>query len=195
MRHGKKKLMKGSEALRWSVPLLLSLACALPLPSTAVPNATPTPPSTAESPTPTPTEEPPALATLAGRVVMASAPPYLNDPILTGGLGVPVVVVGFNLDDGTYYWVDTTGTHPNYTLRVPAGRYHLAAYGHGLPSLPDLSYVAAGYTGMEPSCGQELVEIVIGAGEMRTGLDIADWNWSCSGTAYRPLKPDDVPVP
>ncbi len=141
------------------------------------------------------TEEAPAPATLSGRVNMASAPPYLNDPIVTGGLGVPVVVVAFNLDDGTYYWVDTTATHPNYTLQVPPGTYHLVAYGHGLPSVPDLPYVAAGYTGMDPSCGKELLEVTVTAGEVREGLDIADWNWTCNGTAYRPEKPDNVPVP
>jgi hypothetical protein len=47
---------------------------------------------------------------------MSAAPPYLNDPIVTGGLGVPVVVVAFNLDDGTYFWVDTTPTHPDFSL-------------------------------------------------------------------------------
>ncbi len=184
--------MRGPNALRWIVPLMLVMACALPLPSTPVPSATAAAP-TAQPPTPT--AQPPPLAVLSGRVDMASAPPYLNDPIVTGGLGVPVVVVAFNLNDGTRYWVDTTPTHPNYEVQVPSGRYHLVAYGHGLPSLPDLPYVAGAYTGMNPSCGQDLVEVAVGAGEVRSGVDIADWNWSCNGTAYRPAKPDEVSVP
>ncbi|MEW6567912.1 MAG: hypothetical protein AB1449_07060 [Chloroflexota bacterium] len=184
--------------LRWIPLLLLLSACTLPLPATVGPAPSPSmaEPPLSEAPPPTISlAETATLASLSGRVDMASAPPYLNDPIVTGGLGVPVVVVAFNLDVGSWYWVDTTPTHPSYQLSVPAGRYYLVAYGQGLPSLPDLPYVAGGYTGMNPSCGQLLLDVVVAAGEVRTGLDIADWNWSCGGTAYRPEKPDEVPIP
>ncbi len=188
--------MKDYPSLCRSILIVLTLTgCTLPLPATSVP---PSP----EMPSPPPATTPPlmieptvTLAILAGRVNMASAPPFLNDPIVTGGLGVPVVVVAFNLDNGSYTWVDTTPTHPNYQLAVPAGRYSLVAYGSGLPSAPDVPYVVGGYTGQDPSCGQPLAEVVVAAGEVLEGLDIADWNWSCRGTAYRPDKPADVPIP
>jgi hypothetical protein len=135
---------------------------------------------------------PEAASAIYGIVDMASAPPYLNDPLVTGGIGIPVVVVAFNLDDGTYFWVDTTPTHPEYSLSVSPGRYHLVAYAVGVADLP---YVAGGYTGDNPSCGQALAEVLVGPGEDVLEIEIADWNWSCEGTAERPDKPPDVPIP
>ena len=135
---------------------------------------------------------PEAFGGFSGMVDMASAPPYLNDPIVTGGLGSPVVVVAFNLDNGTFWWVDTTATHPEFTITVPAGRYHLAAYGQGVADVP---YVVGGYTGLNPSCGEELLAIDVSPDHLISGIEIADWNWTCGGTAYRPEKPPDVPIP
>jgi len=179
------------------LPALLTLSACL-LPSTPGPTSLP-PPLPSATPRPSETVAPP-MATLpdqtpgviAGMVDMRSAPPYLNDPIVTGGLGIPVVVVAFNLDDGTWRWFDTTPTHPNYELTVPPGNYQLVAYGMGVADIP---YVSGGYTGQDPSCGLELLTVTVGPNQHVTGIDIADWNWSCLGTAYRPDKPDEVPIP
>jgi hypothetical protein len=59
----------------------------------------------------------------------------------------------------------------------------------------DVPYVTGGYTGSNPSCGQELAEVLVEMGEETIGVEIADWNWVCQGTAARPDKPGDVPVP
>jgi hypothetical protein len=179
------------------VPLLLALltlsACLLPVPATT-PTETPPPtnPPTGTVPPPTATVPDLTPGVIAGMVDMRSAPPYLNDPIVTGGLGIPVVVVAFNLDDGTWRWFDTTPTHPNYELTVPPGDYRLVAYGMGVADIP---YVSGGYTGQNPSCGLELLTVTVGPNQRVTGIDIADWNWTCLGTAYRPAKPDEVPIP
>jgi hypothetical protein len=135
---------------------------------------------------------PESFASIDGMVDMASAPPYLNDAMVTGGVGSPVVVVAFNLDNGTFWWVDTTPTHPQFSLAVPAGRYHLVAYGRGVADVP---YVTGGFTGENPSCGQDLLPIEAGPDEVVDEVVIADWNWVCGGTASRPEKPAEVTIP
>ncbi|MBL7162186.1 MAG: hypothetical protein ISS57_06240 [Anaerolineales bacterium] len=128
---------------------------------------------------------------ISGQVDMPSAPPYMNDPVVDESM--PVVVVFFNLDDGTYWWIQTSLTgHPYYQMTVYPGSYHVVAYGQGVGGEP---YVAAGYTGQVPSCGQSLQEVVVGPNAKVENIIIADWNWSCSGDAYRPDKPVDVPLP
>jgi hypothetical protein len=129
---------------------------------------------------------------ISGMVDMSSAPPYLNDPITTGGKGVPVVVVFYNLDDGTWWWVHTTATHPAYQMTVTTGRYHVVAYAHGVADVP---YVAGAYTGDNPSCGQPMATVTVARNEHIQGIDIADWNWTCGGTAFRHEKPSDIPIP
>ena len=128
---------------------------------------------------------------ISGQVDMSSAPPYMNDPVVEESM--PVVVVFFNLDDGTYWWIQTTLTgHPNYQMTVYPGNYHVVAYGQGMGGEP---YVAAGYTGQAPSCGQPLAEVHVDPNAKVENITIADWNWSCGGDAYRPEKPIDVPLP
>ena len=128
---------------------------------------------------------------ISGVVDMSSAPPYMNDPVVENSM--PVVVVFFNLGDGTYWWIQTSLTgHPNYQMTVYPGKYHVVAYGQGVGGEP---YVAAGYTGQVPSCGQPLVEVLVAPNAKVENITIADWNWSCSGDAYRPEKPADVPLP
>jgi hypothetical protein len=108
---------------------------------------------------PFPSEVP--RGTISGRVDMSAAPPYLNDPIVTGGLGVPVVVAAFNLDNGTYAWVDTTLTRPDFSLTLPAGRYHIVAYGQGVA---DVAYVTGGYTGENSRVGRNSPRLAWGQG-------------------------------
>lgn len=157
------------------------------------------PAQTSSTPIPTPTFRPPSPTeasdstpgVISGVVDMSSAPPYLNDPML-GGSGTPVVVVFFNLDDSTYWWYHTAPTHPNFQMTVTPGRYQIVAYAPGVGGVP---YVAAGYTGSNPSCGLPLAEITVAPNGTVSGIQIADWNWTCGGTAYRPPKPADVPNP
>jgi hypothetical protein len=146
-------------------------------------------PSRPQSPGPLPTPAGGIPGVVSGIVDMASAPPYLNDPVVGPSA---VVVMFFNLDDGTWWWFHNTAMRPAFQMTVPTGRYHVVAYGRGVGDMP---YVAAGYTGQAPSCGQPLAEVTVGSNARVEGLVIADWNWTCGGTAYRPPKPDAVPLP
>lgn len=128
-------------------------------------------------------------ATLSGQVDIATAPPYLNDPVLGSA---PVVVVFFNLDIGMHWYTQTAQGDPTFDITVPPGTYQVVAYG---PGVGDLPYVAAGYTGENPSCGRELKTVTVEPGADLNNIIIADWNWTCSGTAPRQDKPVDVPIP
>ena len=138
--------------------------------------------------TPTDDETP---GVISGIVDTSTGPPYMNDPVI-GGAGMPVVVMFFNLEDHTWWWIHSIATHPDYQMTVPPGRYHVAAYAQGVG---DVDYVAAGYTGMNPSCGEPLKIVEVKPNQRVSGIDIADWNWTCGGTAYRPAKPAEVPLP
>ncbi len=151
--------------------------------------APPTPAPTASA-TQAPEQSEQIPGVISGRVDMSSAPPFLNDPVLGSP---PVVVVFFNLDDGTYWWIHTSLTgHPYYQMTVPPGRYQVVAYAQGVGDQP---YVTAGYTGQNPSCGQALQVVEVGPNGRVENIVIADWNWLCGGDAYRPPKPADVPLP
>jgi hypothetical protein len=140
---------------------------------------------------PTSTPESKIPGVIAGWVDMAAAPPYMKDPVINPE-GIPVVVMAFNQDDATWWWFHTTATHPYYQMTVPPGDYLVVAYGRGVADVP---YVTAGYTGMNPSCGQALALMTVAPNAFVDGIVIADWNWNCGGTAYRPPKPDEVPLP
>ena len=159
------------------------------------PNATPqsADPAQVAPPTLSPDEKASSVpGVIAGMVDMSSAPPYLNDPITTDGVGVPVVVMFFHLEEDLWWWIHTTLTHPNYQMTVPPGNYHVVAYAQGVGGVP---YVTGAYTGQNPSCGVELKAVHVGPNQYLQGIDIADWNWSCGGDAYRPEKPAEVPLP
>lgn len=143
-----------------------------------------------------PTETPSADAesqvpgVISGWVDLSSAPPYLNDPVT--GTSSPVTVMFFNLDDGTWWWIHSTPNHPYYQMTVPPGNYHVVAYAQGVGDVP---YVTGAYTGANPSCGLALKAVSVPPESMVDDIVIADWNWSCGGTAHRPDKPDSVPMP
>jgi hypothetical protein len=98
----------------------------------------------------------------------------------------------FNQDDYTWWWVHTTATHPNFQMTVTPGDYLIVAYAAGVGEVP---YVTAGYTGMNPSCNQPLALVNMPSNGFVENIVIADWNWNCAGTAYRPPKPAEVPIP
>ena len=151
------------------------------------PNAQPVPTALATS-TPEASQIP---GVISGAVDMSTSPPYLTDPMKAES--TPVVVTFFNLDDGTYWYIQTLLTgHPNFQMTVPPGRYQVVAYARGVGDIP---YVAAGYTGRSPSCGQALQVVEVAPNARVENIIIADWNWTCGGTAYRPEKPASVPVP
>jgi len=153
------------------------------------PDAQP-PPTVAPTSTPELVDQTPGV--ISGIVDMSTAPPYLTDPMNTEG-GTPVVVTFFNLDNGTYWYVQTSLTgHPYYQMTVSPGTYQVVAYARGVGGEP---YVVAGYTGKNPSCGQALQEVKVDQNERVENIVIADWNWTCGGTAYRPEKPGQVPIP
>jgi hypothetical protein len=147
--------------------------------------------SSASGPTATPDPNDKTPGVISGMVDMASAPPYLVDSM--SGNSQPVAVVFFNLDDGTYWWIHSSLTgHPYYQMTVTPGNYQVLAYARGVGDVP---YVAGGYTGVNPSCGQSLKTVAVPPSGRVENVVIADWNWSCGGTAYRPDKPGDVPLP
>ena len=125
-------------------------------------------------------------ATISGQVDMSSAPPYLNDPV---NGSAAVVVVFFNLDSGMYWHIQTKQGDSSFQVRVPPGNYQVVAYGAGVGDVP---YVAAGYTGRPSSCGQPLKTITVEPGAGIGDIIIADWNWTCNGTAVRSDKPADI---
>lgn len=145
-------------------------------------------PVTPETPTISASDLTPGV--ISGWVDMSTAPPYLNDPLAGSS---PVVVTFINMDDGTYWYIQTSLTnHPNFQMTVPPGRYQVVAYGRGVGGVP---YVTAGYTGTNPSCGNALKTIDVDPNARVSDIIIADWNWNCNGAAERPAKPADVPVP
>jgi hypothetical protein len=68
------------------------------------PNALPAP---TKAPTSTPELADKAPGVISGVVDMSTSPPYLTDPMNEAG-GTPVVVTFFNLDDGTYWYIQTS---------------------------------------------------------------------------------------
>ncbi len=154
------------------------------------PNAKPLP--TAEIlPTPTPDLNDKTPGVISGMVDMSSAPPYLKDS-MNGGSS-PVAVVFFNQSDGTYWWIHTSLTgHPYYQMTVSPGEYQVVAFAQGVGDVP---YVSGGYTGQNPSCGKNLKTVTMPPNGRLENIVIADWNWTCGGTAYRPAKPGGVPLP
>ncbi len=128
--------------------------------------------------------------TISGMVDLASAPPYLKDSYTYHES--PVVVMFFNLDDSTWWWIHSTPTHPYYRMTVPPGNYHVVAYARGVGDIP---YVTGGYTGSNPSCGKALKTVTVPSNGSVENIVIADWNWTCGGDAYRPAKPASVPIP
>ncbi|MCJ7735653.1 MAG: hypothetical protein MUP11_14030 [Anaerolineales bacterium] len=163
----------------WIQPVIIRDPAAQPLPTQEI-----QPTLEAESGDKTP-------GVISGMVAMQTAPPYLNDP--GTGNSTPVAVVFFNQDDGTYWWIHTSLTgHPYYQMTVPPGNYQVVAYAHGTDIVP---YVSAGYTGQNPSCGKNLKTVIVPPNGKVENIVIADWNWTCGGTAYRPAKPGGVPLP
>ena len=154
------------------------------------PSAKPLP--TAEIlPTPTPDPEDKTPGVISGMVDMSSAPPYLKDS-MNGG-STPVAVVFFNLSDGTYWWIHTSLTgHPYYQMTISPGEYQVVAFAQGVGDVP---YVTGGYTGQNPSCGKNLKTITMPSNGRVENIVIADWNWTCGGTAFRNPKPAAVPLP
>ncbi len=133
-------------------------------------------------------DEDAANAMISGFVDMRTAPPYLTDPVTTLGLGVPVVVMFFNQDDGTWWWVHTTNTHPNFRMTVTPGTYIVVAYARGVLDIP---YVTGAFTGGEPSCADSVATIKVGPNQQVTDIIITDW---CAFND-RPPKPDEVSLP
>jgi hypothetical protein len=148
-------------------------------------------PTQAVLPTPTVDSTDKTPGVISGMVDMRSAPPYLTDS-MSGG-SHPVAVVFFNLSDGTYWWIHTSLTgHPYYQMTVSPGEYQVVAYAYGVGDMP---YVAGGYTGQNPSCGKNLKTVTMPPNGRVENIVVADWNWTCGGTAYRQPKPSGVPLP
>ena len=104
-----------------------------------------------------------------------------------------MVVTFFNLDDDNYWYFQPLLTgHSNYQMSLPPGNYQVVAYGKGVGNEP---YITAGYTGANPTCGNELKNVIVAPNARISNIVIADWNWTCGGTATRPAKPADAPIP
>ena len=129
------------------------------------------------------------MVNVAGTVDMSSAPPYLYDDHPTGS---PATIVLFNLNNDMFFTVSTKYTHPDFSLDVYPGQYYALAYSYGVGDIP---YVSGAFTGVDPSCGQPMRVLDVLPDTPVINLVINDWNWSCSGTAPRQEKPEEVSLP
>ena len=129
------------------------------------------------------------MVNIEGIVDMSSAPPYLYDDHPPGS---PASVVLFDLNSEMFFTISTKNTHPHFSLDVYPGQYYALAYSYGIG---DVAYVSGAFTGVEPSCGQPMAVLNILPDTPVTNLMINDWNWSCSGTAERLEKPEEVSLP
>jgi hypothetical protein len=129
------------------------------------------------------------MVNVTGTVDMSSAPPYLYDDHPPGS---PASVVLFDLNSEMFFTVSTKNTHPDFSLEVYPGQFLVMAYSYGVGDIP---YVSGAYTGIDPSCGQSMAVLNVLPDTPVTNLVINDWNWSCSGTADRVEKPDEVSLP
>jgi hypothetical protein len=91
-----------------------------------------------------------------------------------------------------FFTVSTKNTHPDFSLEVYPGQFLVMAYSYGVGDIP---YVSGAYTGIDPSCGQSMTVLNVLPDTPVSNLVINDWNWSCSGTADRVEKPDEVSLP
>lgn len=126
---------------------------------------------------------------VSGVVDMRSAPPYLYDDHPPGS---PASVVFFDHNSDIFLTVSTKDTHPDFSIDLFPGEYHVLAYSYGVGDVP---YVTGAYTGVDPSCGQETAVLKVLPGKPVSGVTINDWNWSCGGTAERLEKPEEVSLP
>jgi hypothetical protein len=131
----------------------------------------------------------PSVGIISGQTDMTNAPDHLRDDY---GWSSPVALVFFNLDDGTYWYMQDSWTHPDFQMTVTPGRYHVMAYSY---SEDGTETVSAAYTGKNPFCDEPLAEVEIPPGSFVDGILINDWNWKCNGTAERPAKPPEVILP
>lgn len=126
---------------------------------------------------------------VSGIVDMKSAPPYLYDDHPPGS---PASVVFFDLNSNLWHTVSTKTTHPNFTIEIYPGEYHVLAYSYGVGDVP---YVSGAYTGVDPSCGNEMAVLHVLPDKPLSDVIINDWNWSCGGTASHIEKPEEVSLP
>lgn len=82
-------------------------------------------------------------------------------------------VVAFNLGTSYWYWVSTIAEQSTFSISgLPAGRYHVVAY--------DAESRAGGHTDAD----NNLIEVVVNAGETTAGVTID--NWSAPSEAFPP---------
>jgi len=126
---------------------------------------------------------------VSGMVDMQSAPPYLYDDHPPGS---PASVVFFDINSAMWYKTETTAQSAEFTIEVMPGEYYALAYAYGVGDIP---YVDSAYTGIDPSCGNAMAVLKVLADSPIQNVKINDWNWSCSGSAERLEKPEEVPLP
>jgi len=126
---------------------------------------------------------------VSGMVDMKSAPPYLYDD---HPLGSPAAIVFFDAHSEQWVSTKTASGNAQFSTNLYPGAYYVIAYAMGVEGTP---YVSAAYTGISPSCGNEPALLQVVADKPISNISINDWNWICGGNAYRPDKPEEVPLP
>jgi hypothetical protein len=140
-----------------------------------------------------------ATSTPAPTATVASAPQPTSS--LPGGISgsltypgssiPPIVVVAFNLDTNYWWWVGTASGQSFYSIQdIPAGRYHVVAYGNG-----DLAggYSAAVPCGLTAACtDHSLLTVQVSPGETTQGITPGDW-YAPAGAF--PPKPGGINYP
>jgi hypothetical protein len=141
------------------------------------------PPTSGPTPMATSPSAPQPTSNLPGRISGSLTYPGSSMP--------PIVVVAFNLDTHYWWWVGTASGQSSYSIdNIPAGRYHVVAYGSG-----DLAggYTAAVPCGLTAACSDHsLLTIQVLPGETTQGVNPGDW-YAPSGTF--PPKPGGINYP
>jgi len=107
----------------------------------------------------------------------------------------PLRVVAFNLDKGTYFWVDTVQNQQYYQIEgLTTGNYVVVAYARG-------SDMAGGYTnyvicGLSVSChNHNLIHIHVEAGAIVNNINPIDWYAPTGTFPPDPTGPIATPTP
>lgn len=124
-----------------------------------------------------------------------------NTGSVSGRLGFPsefippLRVVAFNLDRGTYFWVDTAQNQQYYKIEgLPTGSYVVVAYVHG-------SDMAGGYSkyvtcGLSVSCQDHgLIQVQVEAGSVVNNINPIDWYAPTGTFPPDPTGPTATPTP
>lgn len=141
--------------------------------------------------TPTATEPPTDDLATSVALTLTAAAPSETPPPQTGSIQgqlsypsefvPPMIVVAYQAGDyNSYYYVYTVENQPTYQIdNLPPGVYHVVSYPSvDLGQPPDLGggYSQSVPCGLQYGCNDHsLIDVVVTAGQVTTGIDPGDW--------------------